>query len=69
MVATCSGVNVYDSWIAVVIGILGAGGFYLQAWLFENKFHIDDPLNASALHMGSGIVGMIAVGFLPIRVI
>jgi Amt family ammonium transporter len=63
MVATCSGVNVYDSWIAVVIGILGAGGFYLQAWLFENKFHIDDPLNASALHMGSGIVGMIAVGF------
>lgn len=62
--ATCSGVNVYDSWIAVVIGILGAGGFYVQAWLFENKLHIDDPLNASALHMGSGIVGMLAVAFL-----
>lgn len=64
MVATCSGVNVYDSWIAVVIGLLGAAGFYVQAWLFENKLFIDDPLNASALHMGSGIVGMIAVAFL-----
>lgn len=49
---------------SVVIGILGAGGFYLQAWLFENKLFIDDPLNASALHMGSGIVGMISVAFL-----
>jgi Amt family ammonium transporter len=63
MVATCSGVNVYDTWIAVVIGILGAAGFYVQDWLFENVLHIDDPLGASALHMGSGMVGLISVGF------
>jgi len=63
MVATCSGVNVYDSWIAVCIGVLGAIGFYIQAWLSENYLRIDDPLNAAALHMGSGIVGMISVGF------
>jgi ammonia channel protein AmtB len=27
LVATCSGVNVHDTWIGVVIGILGAVGF------------------------------------------
>lgn len=64
MVATCSGVNVYDSWAALLIGILGAIGFYIQAWLFENKLRIDDPLNAAPLHMGCGIVGMLGVGFL-----
>ena len=63
MVATCSGVNVYDSWAAILVGIFGAWGFYIQVWLFEYYFHIDDPLNASALHQGSGIVGMLFVGF------
>lgn len=63
MVATCSGVNVYDSWVAILIGVLGAWGFYVQVWVFEWFLFIDDPLNASALHMGSGIIGMVAVGF------
>lgn len=63
MVATCSGVNVYDSWVAILIGILGAWGFYVQVWVSEWFLFIDDPLNASALHMGSGMIGMLAVGF------
>lgn len=63
MVATCSGVNVYDPWIGVCVGILGAAGTYAQIWLFESVLHIDDPLNASAVHQGAGIVGLISVGF------
>ncbi|KAL7572408.1 hypothetical protein ACA910_006588 [Epithemia clementina (nom. ined.)] len=64
MVASCSGVNVFDTWSAIIVGILGALGFYVQVWVFETKLRIDDPLNASPLHMGSGIMGMLAVGFL-----
>jgi Amt family ammonium transporter len=63
MVASCSGVNVYDTGIAIVVGILAAGGFYVQNWLMENVLRIDDPLGAAALHMGAGIVGVISVGF------
>jgi len=62
-VASSSGANVYDTWIAVVVGLLGAVGFNLQVLLFEKVLRIDDPLNASALHMGAGITGMICVGF------
>jgi Amt family ammonium transporter len=63
MVATCSGVNVYDTGIAVVVGILGAGGYCVLNSLFENVFRIDDPVGAGSLHMGSGMVGVISVGF------
>ncbi|KAL7564741.1 hypothetical protein ACA910_010152 [Epithemia clementina (nom. ined.)] len=64
MVASCSGVNVFDTWSAIIVGMLGALGFYVQVWVFETILQIDDPLNASPLHMGSGITGMLAVGFL-----
>jgi Amt family ammonium transporter len=64
MVASCSGVNVYAPWVAVVfIGPLGAIGYYLHSFLVEYVLHIDDPLNASAVHMGAGIVGLLSVGF------
>jgi hypothetical protein len=46
------------------VGIAGAFGYYLQEYLFENVLYIDDPLGASALHMGAGIVGLIAPAFL-----
>ena len=53
-----SGVLNYHVWMAIPIGILGALGFYTQDYLFEHVLYIDDPLGASALHMGAGIVGV-----------
>lgn len=32
--------------------------------LFEHILHIDDPLNASAVHLGAGGMGMLTVAFL-----
>ena len=32
-------------------------------YLFEYVFHIDDPLGASAIDMGAGIVGVLSVDF------
>ena len=58
-----SGVLNYHVWMAIPIGILGALGFYLQDYLFEHVFFIDDPLGASALHMGAGIVGVLVPAF------
>jgi len=64
MVATCSGVNAYEPPIALVVGASGSMVYYAQNWLFENVLHIDDPLGASALHMGAGFWGLLLVGFL-----
>ena len=49
--------------MAIPIGILGALGFYAQDLLFEHVLYIDDPLGASALHMGAGIVGVLVPAF------
>jgi Ammonium Transporter Family len=49
--------------MAIPIGILGALGFYAQDLLFEHVLYIDDPLGASALHMGAGIAGVLAPAF------
>eukprot|EP00977_Amphora_coffeiformis_P029751 scaffold42731_cov237-Amphora_coffeaeformis.AAC.2 len=63
MVSTCSGVNSYESWVALICGILGAITCQLQIELFEKVLFIDDPLNASAVHLGAGGIGMIFVAF------
>jgi len=63
MVSSCSGCNVYAPWAAIPVGALGAFAYNLQNYLFEFVFHIDDPLGASAIHMGAGIVGVLSVGF------
>lgn len=64
MVASCSGVNVYDPWAAVVVGIVGAFSYFVQNYLWEYVLHIDDPVGAAPLHMGAGIAGLLCVGFL-----
>ena len=63
MVASCSGCNVYAPWASIPVGALGAFAFNFQNYLFEYVFHIDDPLGASAIHMGAGLVGVLSVGF------
>ena len=62
-VATCSGANAMDPWVAIFAGILGAIACQVQIILFETVLFIDDPLNASAVHLAAGGAGMIFVAF------
>jgi ammonium transporter, Amt family len=64
MVACCSGCNVFDPFAGVIVGACGAFSYHGQSYLWEYVFHIDDPVGAAPLHMGAGVLGMIAVGFL-----
>lgn len=53
--------NNCDSWIALVIGIIGTIIFLLACKLFE-KLKIDDPLEASQIHAFCGCWGSLTVG-------
>jgi Amt family ammonium transporter len=64
MVATCSGANAIEPWAAIIVGVLGAIACQLQVLLFEHVLFIDDPLNASAVHLAAGAVGMVFVAFM-----
>lgn len=50
------------------ISPLGVLSFFFFQWV-NRKLKVDDPLGASSLHYGPGIVGMIAVGFFGEKVI
>jgi ammonia channel protein AmtB len=63
LVAMSSYVNMHDTWIGIIIGILGVGSFYVPCWFLENVLLIDEPLGAATLHMSLGIVGLISVSF------
>jgi len=52
-----------DGWAAILIGVVG---FFFYTWCSNNimKFHIDDPLDAAAVHGSSGLWGVVSVGLL-----
>merc|ERR1712151_1302256 len=52
LVATCSGANAFEPWWGALAGVIGAIVCQLQVLLFEHVLYIDDPLNASAVHLG-----------------
>lgn len=49
-------------WSAFIIGTVGAL-FYSIGCRLLDKYHIDDPLEASAVHTSGGFWGVMAVGF------
>lgn len=57
--ASCDKIEV---WSAFCIGTIGST-FYSVGCLLLQKFHIDDPLEASAVHLGGGTWGVLAVAF------
>lgn len=57
--ASCDKIEV---WSAFIVGTVGAL-FYSIGCLLLDKFHIDDPLEASAVHTSGGFWGVMAVGF------
>jgi Amt family ammonium transporter len=64
MIASCSGVNTFHPTVSLFVGFSGSFAYYIQDWVTENIFHIDDPLGAAALHMGAGFWGCILSGLL-----
>jgi ammonium transporter, Amt family len=62
MIATCSCCNVIEIWVSLIVGTTGAIVFYVISYILEYKLYIDDPLCASALHMGAGFWGTIMAG-------
>jgi len=62
LVASTASCDRTDPWASVVIGIVGAL-FYSIGVLLIDKYHIDDPLEASPVHLGGGSWGIICVAF------
>ena len=56
----CAGANTYEPWAAVVIGLI-AGFVYFGLHTAMLKCHLDDPLDAVAVHVGGGSLGLISV--------
>jgi Amt family ammonium transporter len=52
--------NVYP-YAAFIIGIIAGFVYYFYQWLIH-KLHIDDPLHAGPIHLGTGSWGVVAVG-------
>lgn len=50
-----------EPWSAFLIGLISSI-FYAFCCRFWDKMHIDDPLEASQVHAGCGLWGLIAVG-------
>ena len=53
MVSVCAGCNGYYPWIASMIAFV-AGVIYIFVSLLMVRLKIDDPLDAVAVHAGSG---------------
>ena len=62
LVAITAGCDNVESYCALLIGMMG-GGLYYNLVKFANYLHVDDPLDASSMHGGCGIFGLIAIGF------
>lgn len=55
MVATCSGCDVYMTWGAAAVGVLGGLSFMACHFGMLLYFKLDDPLDATAVHGAAGI--------------
>jgi len=62
MVSICAGANVYEPWAALLVGA-GAGGVYAGVHSLMIRCHLDDPLDAVAVHAGGGMWGLLCVPF------
>jgi len=61
LVASTASCDATEPWASVFIGIIGAF-FYSLGVLIIDKLHIDDPLEASPVHLLGGSWGVLCVG-------
>ena len=59
MVSVCAGCDAMKPWAGLVTGIVG-GCLYVINSKVMSSMKIDDPLDAVAVHLGSGLWGLIA---------
>ncbi|XP_014669410.1 PREDICTED: putative ammonium transporter 1 [Priapulus caudatus] len=64
MVSVCAGCNVYYPWAAAVVGAIGGVSFVCWSNLISKVFLVDDPLDATAVHLGGGMWGLLAAPIL-----
>jgi Amt family ammonium transporter len=62
LVAVTAGCSVVYPWAAIIIGAVAGIVYNLGSWV-SLKLHLDDPLDAIAVHAWNGTWGVIAVGF------
>jgi Amt family ammonium transporter len=62
MVSICASCNRVHPWAAAVIGGIAALIMLAISWLM-NRFEVDDPLDAVAVHFGGGLWGVLAAPF------
>jgi Amt family ammonium transporter len=62
LVSTTASCDKIEVWSGFILGIVGAL-FYSVGCKWLHEFHIDDPLEASAVHLGGGTWGVLAVAF------
>lgn len=62
LVAICAGADRVEPWAAIVIGVISVFFYSLTSYSMQ-KYQIDDPLDAVAVHLGCGFWGVISVGF------
>ncbi|XP_052799363.1 putative ammonium transporter 1 [Mya arenaria] len=60
MVAVCAGCNQFKSYFGFITGVLGGIAYMVTTWLVL-KLKVDDPLDATAVHFGGGVVGVLSV--------
>lgn len=60
LVSSTASCDATEPWASVFIGIIGAL-FYSIGVLLIDKYHIDDPLEASPVHLGGGSWGILCV--------
>ena len=63
MVSICAGCDGFMPWAGVVVGTVG-GVIYILYSKMMTLMKIDDPLDAVAVHMGSGMWGLVAAPLL-----
>ena len=59
MVSVCAGCDVMKPWAGLVTGFIG-GVVYVLGSKTISAMKVDDPLDAVAVHLGSGFWGLIA---------
>ncbi|OWF47906.1 ammonium transporter 1 [Mizuhopecten yessoensis] len=63
MCAICGCVDNIHTYIAVVIGAIGGASYVFFNWFVLHKCRVDDPLDAVAVHLGGGFIGVLSVAF------
>jgi len=63
LVAITGSCSVVETWASIIIGLMGGVCYILASSFTLNQLKIDDPLDATAVHLFCGALGIFVVGF------